>query len=285
MLTRILTIITLLALVTALAWSKDKLDPRAIMAKSDAAYYYPTAHGLADLAVDIAVDQLQQSAVAKDAKISYYYAGADRQQVIITGLSDKYDALRGQLLAVISPFGDYMVPKTNAATFQGLQLKASQVYRAFADVKDTEFYQLVGTASDKKADVKEFRVLLDKNGLAHEMENLTKDDNTVIARIENTRIGENWQITRVTTRMMTNGSAEWKIDTIEYGTVEGFSLPVRATIKYRDQFNMPIKGMDDLAITFTNYRLNKGIADTTLPKAAPAPTVETPAAPPAAAPK
>jgi len=283
MLARFLIIFTIFALVTTVVWSKNKITPQSLMEKSDTMYYYPTAHGLTDMAVDLTVEQFAKNPATKPVTITFYYAGEKRQQFAISNLDEHLTELRDRIAGVVNPLADYLVPKTSQTTFKGLKLSTNQVYREFTGDPNTVFYQLVGVAPEKDAEVKEFRVLLDKDGLAHQVENILKDDSSVIARIENEKIGNQWHITRMTTRLMAGMNSEWKIDSVEYGMVDGYSLPVRATIQFRDNFNRPVKGADDLTILFTNYRINKGAAAAILPPAAPeAPKVETPA--PASAP-
>jgi hypothetical protein len=263
-------LLILLALAACSAvWAKTakpKDDPVALMTKSDALYYYPTQRGLTDLAVDVVIPEIAGNAVGKNATISYYYVSETRQRVVVGNVPDQYAKFRTDLEALVDPLSEYLIPRPSAATFTGLTLRVERVSRQFSGTPATNYYQLIGTAKEKTAYIQEYRVLLDPLGLACQLENVLKDGNHIIARIENVKIGETWHVSKLTTRLMDeSGMAQWKIDTIEYAVVDGFTMPSKVTIQYRTPTNAPVKGSPDLTVLFKNYRLNKGAAAAALP--------------------
>jgi hypothetical protein len=265
-----LIVVLLTLLVGAAVWAKapkpPKDDPAALLAKSDALYDYPTQHGLTDLAVDLTIPEIAENPVGKAATMSYYYVSEERQRFVVGNIPDKYTQYRQNLESLIDPLSEYVIPRPSAATFAGLTLRAERVYRQFAGAAETNYFQLVGTAKEKSALIQEYRVLLDSQGLACQLENVLKDGSHIIARLDNTKIGDRWHICKLTTRLMDEGGmAQWKIDTIEYAEVDGFVLPKKVTMQYRTPTNQPIKGSPDVTVLFTNYRINKGAAAAALP--------------------
>jgi hypothetical protein len=252
----------LLALCGA-AWTKD--DPAVIIAQSDAQYYYPTQHGLQDLAADLVIQELQDSPVGKLAKISYYYVSEERQRFEVMNIPDQFGKFRDDLASLVEPLSNYIVPMPSTETFNGLDLRVDRVARLFAGRPETSYVQIVGTAKDKGALVREYRMLLDGAGLAVQAESIFKDDSKLIARIDNVKIGEKWCYASITTRMAVNGLPQWRIMAIEYTQVDGFTVPATITIRVRNARNKPVDGTQDWTITFTNYRLNKGVAAKQIP--------------------
>ncbi|HOF88461.1 MAG TPA: hypothetical protein PLZ36_10210 [Armatimonadota bacterium] len=271
-------VICSIVLTAAVAWGKDTADPAALMARSDAQYYYPTQVGLHDLAVDLVIDELQNSPVGKLATISYYYVNEDRQRFAVAGLDDQYAKFRDDLLGLVDPLSNYLVPRASTNAFHGLDLRVDRVSRQLAGRPDTTYFLLVGTASDAEAMVKEYRVLLDAAGLACQVESVLKDGSRLMARIDNTRVGEKWCIHRVTTRMLVNNAPQWRIEAVEYAQIDGFTMPATITIRQRNALNQPVKGAQDWTIRLTNYRINQGVAAATIPPppAPPAPPADAP---------
>jgi hypothetical protein len=220
-------------------------------------------------------------------KISYYYAGDNRQKFDITNLPEKYANQRASLLEQLTPYTNFLIPTTAAASFKDYKVKSEVVYRQFIDEPETIFYLLVGTSSNAKAEVKELRVLLDKEGLMHQMESTPQKGAPIIMDVKNTRIGDKWQISRLITRMPSDiKNPLWQVVNIEYGMIDGkYSLPSRISGQQRDSVNHPLEG-SDLVVLFQNYRINKGVAANFLPPAKailnlPTPTpVPAPATPP-----
>lgn len=271
MLTRILAIALLCITMAAAVSAKDRLDAMTMIGQSDALYYFPPDHGVTDLVVDITIDQLATDTAAKQARISYYYAGEQRQRFIIEGLSANQTALQSSLQQLVEPMQNYLMPSRSSATFAALETKVTKASRQLLGVPTTEFYLVTGVSKDEKADIKEYRVLLDKDGLAYQVENVLANKLVIAARLENIRIGEQWHIGAVTTRLYTSSGPQWKIDRVKYDTVDGYMLPTEVMVQYRNSYNQPAKGVSELTIHFSNYRINKGVAAEKLP--APAPTV------------
>jgi hypothetical protein len=263
---RVLMIAVGVALVCALGWAKGKAKgpdlAHRLMTLSDSVYYFPDQHGLKDLAVDLTVDELSLVPGAANARITFLYAGGDRQRFDIDNLPQSSEQTRGQLQTLLAPLSNFITPLPSASAFNGLQVTAAKVSRQIAGISDSQFYQLSGTTENEKATVKEYRVLLDMRGLAHQVENILKDGNVIAARVANIKIGDNWHISRVTTRLLNTrtNTPQWRIDAVEYASIEGFTLPVKATVQFRDTFNKPERGATDLTISFKNYRINKGVA-------------------------
>lgn len=280
MLTRVLVVVVSLTLGIVGAWAKAApLDPVALMTKSDALYYYPTAHGVTDLAVEVHIDQLADHPTGKRAHVQYYYAGEKRQMFAVTDLSDNETKLRSEILAMVAPLADYLMPRPSMASFEGLTLKVATVSREILGLSGTTFYEVVGTAKAANADVKEYRVLLGEDGQAYQVENVLKDGTVVAARLENVRVADSWHISKVISRLTANVGPVWKIDSVEYGQIEGYVLPTRVTVQYRNGYNQPVRGFTDLTVQFRNYRLNKGVAAAAVPAPQPAPPASAPTAP------
>ncbi len=140
------------------------------------------------------------------------------------------------------------------------------MFRQFIDEPETAYYMLEGTTTDANAAVKELHVLLDKQGLMHQMESIPQKGTPVIMEVKNTRFGEKWQISRLITRMPPDFKDPlWQVVNIEYGLVDGkYSLPARVTGQQCNNMNQPVEG-GDLVVLFQNYRINKGVADAFLP--------------------
>lgn len=261
--TRICLLCLILLALCGAAWAKD--DPAAVIALSDGKYYCPTQHGLQDLATDLVIQELQNSPVGKLAKISYYYVNEERQRFEVTNIPDQFAKFRDDLSSLVEPLSNYVVPMPSNLTFNGLDLRVDRVSRLIAGRADTAYLQLVGTAKDKGALVREYRMLLDLSGLAVQAESIFKDDSKLIARIENVKIGELYCYAKITTRMAVDGQPQWRIMTIDYTQVDGFTMPSRITIQVRNARNKPVEGTQDWTIQFTNYRINKGVAVQQIP--------------------
>lgn len=275
-----MVIIGLLAAVCAFAKGKD--DPAALIAQCDAQYYFPTQAGVQDLAVDLTIQELQSSPIGKLAKVSYYYVNEERQRFEITNVPDQYAKFRDDLAGLVEPLSNYLVPLPSALTFNGLNLRVDRVSRQLVGRPDTTYFMVVGTAKDAGALVHEYHMLLDSAGLTVQAESVLKDGSKLTARIENIKIGDRWYYHTVTTRMMVSGLPQWRVMTIDYTQVDGFTVPSTITIQNRNTVNKPVDGAQDWTITLANYRINKGVAAQQLPPP-PAKPADTPAAPAAPA--
>jgi len=240
--------------------AKPKLDPIALMNKSDAAYYYPSGHGVNDLAVDLVIDRMANDAIMKQVQITYYYAGVDQQRFSISNYPEKFAKKRDELQSLVDPLSEYIMPRPSALTFTGFTLSVEEAFRMIAGCAGKKFYQIIGTPKGETNGVKEYRVLIDETGLAHQVENVLKDGGSIIAGIENVQIKDSWHIAKVTTRLMSSSNVQWKIDRVEYGEVEGYSLPTKLVTQYRNNYGQPVEGATDFTITLQNYRINKGVA-------------------------
>ncbi len=275
----------MLILCAALVWAKPNKQNewKTMTAKSDALYYMPSLLGVNDLAVTVTIPRLADNPLAKQALITFYYASKEQRWVSVAHLPDQAAQARSELTELVAPLGDYLVPRPALTTFDGMDVKVQEVSRQLEDLPGTVYYQLIGKTTDPASEVKEYHILLDKAGLAHEIETVLKSGEKMTARIDNIRNGERWQISKVTTRIMSKVGdqvvPQWRIDNIEYGAVDGYSLPVKITSAYRDSMNLPIKGLDDFTFIFSDYRINKGEATAALahgqgPVIAPPPPVK-----------
>ncbi|HEX2951414.1 MAG TPA: hypothetical protein VHV83_17865 [Armatimonadota bacterium] len=260
--------IILFAIMTLLMtplFAKEHLTPQNLIARSDALYYTPSAHGITDLAVDIVIDQLSNDPVGKNSAITYYYAGDNQERVAIANIPDTQSAYRDKLIALVSPFSQYLMPRPASVTFAGMTLSMTKVTRVLPGVKGTTFYQIIGRSATPKDGVKEYRVLLDKGGALYQIENVLADESLIVASVENKHTDAGWHVVSLSTRLKPkNQSFIWQTVKITYGSVNGYVLPVGLTVTYRDEVNHPVKGYNDLAASFTNYRINIGIAHATL---------------------
>ncbi len=112
-------------LASAVVWAKarEKTDPQSLIARSDAAYYYPTLQGVTDMAVDVSVPKWADTPL-KDVKITFYYASANRQQFDIANLPAKFSDQRAQLIEQLAPYTNFLIPTTAADSFKGFKLKS-----------------------------------------------------------------------------------------------------------------------------------------------------------------
>jgi hypothetical protein len=266
-------LLCLLVLSTTLVWTKETLDPAALLAQCDAQYYTPTAHGVTDLAVDIVIENLSKHPIVSTVRISYYATDVDHQRFVVTGLDAAQAEWRDRLLAMVSPLSEYIMPRSTQATFAGLQLSAKSVFRQISGVDATTFHQVTGK-DPEGTEVQEYRVLLDRRGVIHAVENVMVSGGVLSARVENTPVGGQWLVSRVITRLPANDKAIWKIDSVQYEKVQEVTLPSHVTTEYRNNYGQPENRLQDLTFRLTNYRINTGEASRLL---APAPT--TPPAP------
>ena len=258
---RVLGTVALMVLCGSLGWAHPKLDADEMMKKSDAIYYYPSVHGVTDLVCDVVIDRMANDPMFKGMQITYYYAGDDKSRCVITNYPEKYAKQRDELQALCDTLGEYIMPKPSAAAFTGLAVHVDEVTRLIAGRTGTTYYQIVGVPKDAGArGVKEVRVLLDPEGLAYQLENQLQNGASIIASLENVKIANQWHVSKITTRLMSQAGPEWKIDNIAYSDFSGFSLPSKLATQYRNNFGQPVEGVTEYTITFQNYRVNKGQA-------------------------
>jgi len=280
MIYRIISLLIILTLLAGAVWAKGKarLTPQMLIDRSDAVYYYPQSNGVTDLAVDVTIAQVANDPVAGKALVTFCYLAKERREFVISNVPETQAKLRTWLLSMVSPLGEYIVPRASAEAFVGMEPRVLKVMREIAGQSGMNFYQLIGTPKDEKSPIKEYRVLVDEQGLAHQVETEGRDGSVIAARIENAKIGDKWVITKISTRMMNKDSAQWEIANVKYGEVDGVTLPEQITIQHRNAFDQPIKEMPDFTFTFKNYRINKGAAAALLPapapEAAPAPAAD-----------
>jgi len=274
---RLLSLLIIAVLLAGAASAKPRVSPQKFIDRSDVMYYYPQSQGVTDLAVDIRISQLVNDQTAGKALITFCYLD-NRREFVIGNLNERQANVRGALLNLVGTLGEYVVPRTSADTFTGMKINAAKVLRQLSGMPGMTYYQLTGTPEDEKSPLKEYRVLVDEQGLAHQVETEGRDGNVMTARIVNTQIGEHWFITKISTRMMNKDSAQWEIASIKYHEVEGITLPEEIVVQHRNAFDQPIKEMPDFTFIFSNYRINTGAAATLLPAPAPA-AVPEPAAP------
>ncbi|MHB0939451.1 MAG: hypothetical protein ACYDCO_10390 [Armatimonadota bacterium] len=280
MIYRYLSLLFILMLTAAAVWAKGKrLTPQMLIERSDAVYYFPQANGTTDLAVDVSIAQLANDPVAGKALMTFCYLD-NRREFVISNLTEQQSRVKTVLFNMVAPLGEYIVPRTSVEAFVGMEARVLKVLRQIAGQQGMTFYQLTGTPTDEKSPIKEYRVLVDEQGLAHQVETEGQDGTIIAARIVNTKIGDKWVITKISTRMLSKDSAQWEIATVKYAEVDGVTLPQEITIQHRNAFDQPIKEMPDLTFLFQNYRINKGAAAALLP--APAPPAEAAPAAPAA---
>lgn len=273
MIYRLLSLLTIIMLLTGAVWARGKarVTPRMLIDRSDAVYYFPQGRGVTDLAVDVTIAQVANDPVAGKALITFCFLAKDRREFVVSNVPEGQTKLRAWLLTMVSPLGEYIIPRASAEAFVGMEPRMLKVLREIAGQPGMTFYQLTGIPKDEKSAIKEYRVLVDEKGLAHQVETEGRDGSVIAARIENTKVGDKWVITKISTRMMNKDSAQWEIASVKYGEVDGITLPEQITIQHRNAFDQPIKEMPDLTFYFKNYRINKGAAAVLLPAPAPAP--------------
>ncbi len=253
---RLITLLLVL-LAAAVAWAKPKYNPQPIIQRSDALYYFPQDHGLTDLAVDLTIDQFGAESVAGQAKATFAYAG-NRRELLIDNVPEAHKAVRNTLYELLAPLGEYIIPKKSAENFDGLALAAVRVYRQLTGRPDSQYFLVYGTVTDAQAPLKEYRVLVDDRGLAHQVETEARNGGIVSARLENIQVGDAWVFGKISTRLATKAGPIWEVATVTYDTVEGFVLPTQVQTIHRNAFNQPVKDYPDLTIRLTDYRLNQG---------------------------
>jgi hypothetical protein len=258
---RLLSLLLIGLLMAVAGWAKDKekLIPQTFIDRADTLYFYPQAHGVTDLAVDVTIDQLSTNLVAGTAKITMCYAGG-HHGVVVSNLPEQQAKARAAIIALVDPLSEYVIPKTSVETFAGMRVSVVRATRQLIGKPNTTYYQLTGTPTDEKAVLKEYRVLVDERGLAYQVESELKDGTKVTAGIENTQMGDHWVIGKISTRVMINDNPQWEIATITYGDVNGILLPQQITVQHRNRVNLPIKELPDLTYRFSNYRINTGEA-------------------------
>lgn len=251
--------------LSALAKKPPKVTPQQWLQRSDAQYYYPQQHGLTDLVVDVTVDAEQSDPLPRDMQITYAFADVHRQGFHVANATTTPIPGIQTVETLLDAMGEYIVPQPSEKTFTGLALTMERVTTQFPGVKATRYLQVNGKTEDPKAAVKEYRVLLDEAGLAYRIENVMRDGSAMAARLENVKVGDRWLIGKITTRLPAKSSVFWKIDTISYDTIHGYILPVRITSEYRDLSNQPMRGVGNVSISLTNYRINTGEAQMRFP--------------------
>lgn len=242
------------------AWSKDRVTLKSLLAKSDAIYYSPAAHGVTDLAVDLVVEQFSADPVGKNAIVTFYYAGDDRQRTVVTGVPDQYAAFRNALQELLGPMAQYVIPRSASSSFAGMTLKMARQSRQLLNVPERNFFLITGAipGEHKKGDLIEYRALVDKQGLVYQIENVYTEGR-IIANVVNVKMADasTWLFTELHTRL----SADlWKSEVVDYQLQGGYMLPVSCTLRFRDGFNKPVKSRQDLVIRMQNYRINQGVA-------------------------
>jgi|GEM_PF-2352331 len=270
---RLLSLLIISVLLAGAALAKPRVDPQTFIDRSDKMYYYPQAAGVTDLAVDINIPQLVNDQAAGKALITFCYLEG-RHEFVIGNLNERQENIRLALLSLVGPLGEYVAPRTSAETFTGMKIGAVKVLRQLSGLPGMTYYQLTGTPEDEKSPLKEYRVLIDEHGLAHQVETEGRDGGVMTARIVNTQIGEHWFITKISTRMMNKDSAQWEIASIKYHEIEGITLPEEIVVQHRNAFDQPIKEIPDFTFTFMNYRINTGDAARLLPAPAPEPAAK-----------
>jgi hypothetical protein len=253
-------------------WAKTTLpSPESLLAKSDALYISPAARQITDLAMDISLDTLQTDPVGKLAQIEYFYTGEHSQWVEVNQIPDEQNTLRQHILDEVTPIERFVMPTSSAESFAGMKLEIVPETHLLPGVSETTFYWIKGTAKDestlKPGDVKIFRVLLDGQGKLYQMDVTNAKNERMTGAIDNIQLADSLHIATVKTRFIAaSGDFIWLIENISYGPVAGVMLPVRVTIDYRDNNDRTAKGYQSSIVTFSNYRINKGIAAAELDK-------------------
>ena len=261
MLLRRLACATLVCLLATAIWAKDKVTIKSLIAKSDAVYYTPAAHGLNDLAVDFVVKELADDPVGKNAAITYYYAGGSRRRLNVANIPDAQARYQQLLMDLLSPLGQYVVPVSSTETFSGMTLKINTVNRLLLGVPGTTFYEIVASVPGNLSPFTKYAVLLDKDGFLHQIEYTLTDNTVTTASMENINVKDGaWLFSVVNTHIALKDADMWMIFHFKYDTIEGFILPTQCTVQFRNAMNKPIEARPDYTVDFKNYRLNKGIA-------------------------
>ena len=259
-------LLLLTALMTSGAWTKEPpVTPAGLLAKSDALYFAPAAHGVTDLAMDITVDAPQTDPVGKLAQIAYYYAGEQNQWVEVNQIPDEHEALRRSILDEVTPVERFIMPTPAVESFAGMTMELVPETRLMAGVPETAFYWVKGTAKKdhplKAGDPKTFQVLLDRHGRLFEIAAVSTRNEHMTGAIENIQLADGLHISRLKTRYFTtDGNLLWVFETITYGPVGNMMLPSSVTVEYRDNNDHPAKDHQTLTLRFSHYRLNKGVA-------------------------
>ena len=275
------TILFLLLLLASLGWGKEKISAAMLMEKSDQSYYFPSAHGVTDLAVDATIDQFILDPLAKDAKVRCYFLENREPWIEVSNVPEDQPGYKSYPQRVLTPVLQYIMPFTARSSFEGMNLQLQKVIRHIDGVQGTTFYQLIGTMPDTKEGEKEgekdatevnrvhqYRVLLDKEGQLYQIENIMTDRSILSASVKTIRLNERWHVSKIITRLplryITNVATDtgivYKVDEISYDEFDGYPLPKTISIEYRDGFNQPMKNLGRVEITLNNYQINAGIA-------------------------
>lgn len=272
----ILFTLFIISMLTAAA-AKSLPKPAQLLEKSDIFYYFPADKGLADLAVEAVIDQYVIDPIAKAARVECFYVTGKQPWLTVSNLTLEQDAYRAYPQRVLTPLLQYIIPIKATESFANTTMQMQKVTRFIAGVPSSNFYLLAGTVPTASADevkkddtlrVAQYRVLLDDKGQLYQIENVMSDRSVISASVETIQISDHQHISRITTRLpmhyVTGVASDkgiiWKIDNISYSNFQGFTMPAKITIEYRDSFNRPIVELGSIKVDFTNYRINQGIA-------------------------
>lgn len=278
MLLRCAVIMLVFCVTFSVVWAKTKDTPLQLMERSDKCYYFPTQHGLNDLAVDFSVTELAKDPVGKNAHITFYYTNAGQQFLDINNIPASEGKFRDALSQLLTPIAQYIVPQTSVECFSGLTVKASKVTQVLNGVKGTTFYNVIGTFKEVSPEgATAYRILYSPEGLIRQIELTMKEGKPYLTSVENIKSPAGWHVAKKIMRILGTDNTRWRIDQMEYSVIDGLTLPTKFSMTFRDFQNTPIPNMADMTIVFTNYRVNQGVAAAAL--AAPA-TTPKPAATP-----
>lgn len=274
---RIAILFTLLIAAMLAAGAKGLPKPAELLTKSDNFYYFPADMGVVDLAVEAVIDQYLTDPVAKAARVECFYAKGQQPWVEVSNLTPEQDAYRIYPQRILTPLLQYIIPIKATESFANMILQMQKVTRFITDVPNTNFYLLAGSVPPPSEDevkkddtlrVAQYRVLLDADGQLYQIENVMSDRSVISASVTTIQIGDHHYIARITTRLpmhyitgvASDNGILWKIDEISYDNIQGFTMPTKITVEYRDGFNKPIADLGAIQVDFTNYRINQGIA-------------------------
>lgn len=244
--------------------SRASLRSTELIENFDLRYYHPQMMSLTDLAFEIRISNLKENVLKKvplskvgDLYYSVYWISPGKFHIEVHGLPKGYKELRNELKSLVKSRLNFILPQKLAPKLRGY---------SFKEASESKSLKLEGVDITHQKKVNRVEVIFNKLGM---LKSFTARSPAGSQRSDLEMSTKSWSRNKwvIDNILVTSkqGPQIIKMNSkVAYKKVEGFGFPSKVTVTTTQEIKLSNKKteprMAKSEITFSNYKVNKGIA-------------------------
>lgn len=248
------------------AWSSQK--PADVVENFDLRYYHPQVMSLKDLSFEIRISNLKENVLKSiplskldDLYYEVYWITPGKYHVEVKGLPKGYVELRNELKALIQNRLDYVLPQKLAPKVRSYSLETVSVKNGMQ--------KIIGTDRTHQRGINKIEIDFDREGKLRSFKTRSPmgSQTSNLSMSKKSWSNNKWVVDRITVTSVQGIQVTKMENKLSYKKVDGFGFPSKVTVTTTQELKVASKKKDKenkrivkSEITFSNYKINKGIA-------------------------